>query len=164
MRRRRIVLVTAVVAGLAGFLAGAAFWYLASPLFIDRVVSEPLPPELMVVRRAEGVFQGADRLHRGAGTATIYGTASGGAVLRFTGFSVTNGPELRVWMVRRADISSSADVTASEWRTLGPLKGNRGDQTYILPEDIDAGDYPSVVIWCERFNVLFAVARLERAA
>jgi hypothetical protein len=37
---------------LIGFVAGNAFWYLASPLWIDNEVSESLPAELMLTRVA----------------------------------------------------------------------------------------------------------------
>ncbi len=36
----RRLLIVAVLAGLLGFIAGNAFWYLASPLWIDVEVSE----------------------------------------------------------------------------------------------------------------------------
>ena len=60
-------------------------------------------------------------------------------------------------------IGKSSDVTASKWISLGPLKGNIGDQNYVLSGNVKAADYGSVVIWCEQFGVLFAVARLSAA-
>jgi hypothetical protein len=88
-------------------------------------------------------------------------TAGGVSILRFTDFKVTNGPDLKVWMVKAENIERAADVTASEWLTLGPLKGNIGDQNYVLPEGMDISAFKSVVIWCEQFGVLFASAMLE---
>ena len=78
--------------------------------------------------------------------------------MRFTDFEVTNGPDLEVWLVKAADPKSSADVKASEWISLGQLKGNVGDQTYQIPEGTDIDAYGSVVIWCEQFGVLFSPA------
>ncbi len=40
-------------------------------------------------------------------------------------------------------------------------KGNIGDQNYDLPDDLDLNVYRSVVIWCKRFGVNFAVAPLK---
>lgn len=157
----RKVLITAIIAGLVGFVAGNAFWYLASPLWIDRVVSEELPAALQMSAEREGTFAGADSAHRGSGTATVVELVGGSSVLRFTDFEVTNGPDLEVWLVKADVIESSSDVTASEWASLGPLKGNKGDQNYLIPEDVNVGDFASVVIWCEQFSVLFAAARLE---
>jgi hypothetical protein len=160
---RRPIVITAIVAGFAGFIAGNAFWYLASPLWIDRVVSEGLPAELQVTMLAQGRFRDADSVHKGKGIATIFASATGAPVLRFTEFSGTNGPDLKVWLVKADNVQSSADVRASEWLSLGPLKGNKGDQNYVIADTVDIADYASVVIWCEQFGVLFAVADMVRA-
>lgn len=160
---KRGIIVTALLAGLVGFIAGNAFWYLASPLWIDRVVSEELPPELQIASLASGTFRDADAVHRGSGTATIFESATGARVLRLSDFRVTNGPDLKVWLVEAGDIASSQDVTASRWQSLGPLHGNIGDQTYPLPAGLDPAQFGSVVIWCEQFSVLFAAARLAPA-
>jgi Electron transfer DM13 len=154
------IIVTAFLAGLAGFIGGNAFWYLASPLWIDRVVAESLPAELQMKVALKGSFRDADSAHKGKGNATIFETDAGSKVLRFTDFEATNGPDLKVWLVKAASIQSSADVKASEWLGLGPLKGNIGDQNYIIPTDTPLADYKSVVIWCEQFGVLFAAADL----
>ena len=74
--------------------------------------------------------------------------ATGSNVLHLTDFESTNGPDLEVWLVRASDIQSSADVKGSEWISLGRLKGNIGDQTYIITEGTAISDYRSVVIWC----------------
>ena len=164
----RKLIAVAVVTGAIGFVAGNAFWYLASPLWIDRVVAEELPAELQMKTVAKGEFSGADRgadsVHHGKGTATVFESASGAKVLRFTDFEVTNGPDLKVWLVKAGQIKSAADVTGSQWLTLGPLKGNIGDQNYVIPDDANASDYQSVVIWCEQFSVLFAAADLAPAS
>ena len=143
-----------------GFGAGAAFWYLAGPLFVDRVVDEALPPSFMAEAVARGEFRDADAVHKGSGTAEVLVTGAGDAVLRLTDFSVTNGPDLEVWLVEAAGIGSSADVTASTWVSLGPLKGNIGNQTYVIPPEIEPDAYRTVVIWCEQFGVLFSAAEL----
>lgn len=157
----RGIVLTALVAGFVGFVAGNAFFYLASPLWIDREVSETLPPELMIEPVASGAFSDADQLHRGSGNVTLVRTAGGIGILRFTDFRVTNGPDLKVWLVKAEDIKTSSDVTGSEWLSLGPLKGNVGDQNYVLPEGTELSDYRSVVVWCEQFGVLFSAASLN---
>jgi hypothetical protein len=160
----RKLIATAVIAGSIGFVAGNAFWYLASPLWIDRVVAEELPSELQMKVAAKGEFRDADNVHHGKGTATIFENDSGTIVLRFTNFAATNGPDLKVWLVKAENIKSSADVKASAWVGLGPLKGNIGDQNYVIPEGINLADYRSVVIWCEQFGVLFSAADLKPEA
>ena len=157
------VLATTLIAGSIGFLAGNAFWYLASPLWIDRVVQEEISAELQTRILAQGSFRAADAAHNGKGKATIFESATGKQVLRFTEFRVTNGPDLKVWLVKTDQISGASDVTASKWISLGPLKGNIGDQNYVLSGNVKAADYGSVVIWCKQFGVLFAAAQLSTA-
>jgi hypothetical protein len=145
---------------LVGFIAGNAFWYLASPLWIDRVVSESVPSDVMLTQVASGSFRDADRVHNGEGNADVLLTGSGAGIVRLTEFRVTNGPDLEVWLVVANDPKTSDDVKASEWVSLGALKGNVGDQVYTVPQDVDLSAYGSVVIWCEQFGVLFSTASL----
>jgi len=37
---------------------------------------------------------------------------------------------------------------------LGGLRALKGSQRYSIPAGVDLKNYPSVVIWCERFGVL----------
>ena len=150
----------AIPAFLVGFILGNAFWYLASPLWVDRVVSESLPADLRVTVLKQGTFRDADTVHKGKGHAEILMTPGGSHLIRFTEFEVTNGPDLKVWLIKAEDPKTSADVKASEWLSLGPLKGNKGDQNYTIPEGTNIEDYRSVVIWCEQFGVLFSPAPL----
>jgi hypothetical protein len=67
--------------------------------------------------------------------------AEGGRVLRLTDFEVDNGPDLRVYMVA-GPARSEAEVR--DFRDLGGLKGNKGDQQYELPDDLGLGRYSAV--------------------
>jgi hypothetical protein len=160
---KRMIL-TAAIAGLLGFVVGNAFFFLASPLWFDREISEPLPPDLALEEIATGSFRDIDRLHRGSGNATLLRTAGGTSLIRLSDFRVTNGPDLKLWLVEATNIAASADVMATRWVSLGALKGNVGDQTYILPDDVDLSSFGSVVVWCELFGVLFSAADLVAVA
>ena len=82
--------------------------------------------------------------------------------LRFEDLSTSNGPDLRVYL---SEIPASDDWYAYGERfvDLGALKGNRGDQNYVLPDGLDLSEYKSAVIWCRRFTVGFGVAGLDQA-
>lgn len=148
---------------LIGFIAGNAFWYLFSPLWIDRVVSEAAPITVGDIPLKTGSFVDADRTHKGKGTAQIL-QAPNGLVLSLTEFEVTNGPDLEVWLVKEPDPKTSADVKASQWLSLGQLKGNIGNQSYMIPDGTNIDEYGSVVIWCEQFGVLFSPATLGQGS
>lgn len=147
-----------MVGVLLGAPGGAFLWYAFSPLFFDDVVTETLM-EAEVVR--SGTFRDADRAHRGTGTARLVALPGGGHEVQFTGFDVTNGPDLEVWLSAHADPETSSDVSSNAWISLGQLKGNVGDQAYPIPEDTDVSQFNSVVIWCEQFGVLFSPAALS---
>ncbi len=104
-----------------------------------------------------GSFMDADDNHKGEGTASIY-EINGRNVLRFEDFDVTNGPDLHVYLVENADATSLSGF--GEYTDLGELKGNQGNQNYDLPSTFDPALAGGVVIWCEPFQVIFAVAVL----
>ena len=166
-------------------LAGAVFvlvWFQPQKLFIEKTVSEALPAaegedggdegadpgsspdpaggagEPTVL--ASGMFQRLE--HPTMGTATIVELKDGQRYLRFEDLDTSNGPDLRVYL---SEIPASDDWYAYGERfvDLGGLKGNRGDQNYVLPDDLDLSKYKSAVIWCRRFTVGFGVACLEQA-
>ena len=151
-----------LTAFLPGFLIGCAVgafgWYAFSPLLFDEVVAEELAEATVI---AEGQFRDADRAHQGSGTARIVALPGGGFEVQLSAFSVTNGPDLEVWLSAHPDPASNADVTENDWLALGQLKGNIGDQAYPLPAGAAPTDYRSVVIWCEQFGVLFSPAALS---
>ncbi|NKB59270.1 MAG: hypothetical protein GKS00_23350 [Alphaproteobacteria bacterium] len=155
------LIVVAIVSGSIGFVLGNAFWYLASPLWIDIEVAEEISTADTAKILTTGTFTDADGAHKGRGTATIYEGSDGRKTLRLSDFEVTNGPDLKVWLVAKPGIASASDVTESKWHSLGRLKGNIGDQNYDIPADVDLSKYKSVVIWCEQFSVLFSPATLN---
>ena len=93
------VLIIAISMFVLGFATGNAFWYLASPLWIDQVVSESLPSELQLTEVASGSFRDADSSHKGSGIVQVLRTEGGAGLVRLTNFQVTNGPDLEVWLV-----------------------------------------------------------------
>jgi hypothetical protein len=46
------------------------------------------------------------------------------------------------------------------WRRLRAFKGS---QRYAIPAGVKLADYPSIVIWCARFEVLISPADLAAA-
>jgi len=125
----------------------------------DTAASEDMPDEGELASITSGQFVDFDNSHRGTGTATIYELDDGSNVLRFENFEVTNGPDLRVYLVPNSNPESSGDITG--YVELGALKGNIGDQNYDIPDDVDISEYGSVVIYCDPFRVIFSVATLS---
>ena len=101
--------------------------------------------------------------HATEGTVRVLELADGSRVLRIEGLDTSDGPDLKVWL-------TDAPVIDGEdgWRVfddgayvdLGSLKGNKGNQNYPIPADVDLADLGSISIWCDRFDVSFGAAEL----
>ena len=160
--------------------AGAAlglYWFQPWKLVTDRTVTEslsspvpalPAPASTPAADATAGptiVSAGefVTHEHDTSGSARIVRAADGSHTLEIVGLDTSNGPDLRVWLTDQPLRSGVAG-----WRVfddgarveLGRLKGNRGDQVYALPSDLDPTAYRSVSIWCKRFSVSFGAAPL----
>ncbi len=164
MKNRKLLLVLGVVA--LGVL-----WFLFRPerLFINAKVNETFPtasapgasaslPAAPVL--ASGRFHSV--AHESKGVATVYQVEGGKRVLRLTEFETSNGPDVQLYLVAAADAKDSETVKQAGFITLGTLKGNRGDQNYDVPADVDLAKYQAVTVWCRRFGANFATAPLTR--
>ena len=107
---------------------------------------------------SEGGFHGV--AHETKGTATVYRLPDGKRVLRFTNFETSNGPDVNVYLVAANDANDNDTVTNAGFVSLGPIRGNQGDQNYELPENLDLNQYRAVTVWCKRFGVNFGTAPL----
>ena len=139
-------------------------WYAFRPerLVVNRVVNEAMPTAQGGVAAQpleSGQFYSI--LHPTEGTATIYRTGDGTHVLRLTSFHTSNGPDVHVYMVAADDAKDVATVQQAGFIDLGVIKGNIGDQNYILASDLDLSKYRAVSIWCKRFSVNFGAAALR---
>jgi hypothetical protein len=102
-----------------------------------------------------GEFVGAnDGIHNAEGQLKVLKLNDSTNFLRLENFKATNGPDLYVYL--------STDKSASDFVNLGRLKGNVGNQNYEIPEGTDLSKYPTVLIWCQAFSVLFGSAELEQ--
>ncbi len=125
----------------------------------DKAMEESMPSEGEPTAVLQGAFVGADSFHQGSGSATIFELPDGGRVLRLEDFSVTNGPDLHVFLAEGAAPTSQDDL--GEHLDLGELKGNIGNQNYEIPAGVDLSRYGSVVIYCVPFHVVFSTATLS---
>lgn len=176
--------VGAVAVALLGLAVFVVVWFEPQKLFLNEKVDEALPGADTVASeqpsdsRKDDESDGKSRPRRSmqpktlssgrfrslehttSGTAAILELPDGRKFLRFDDLDTSNGPDLRVYL---SEIPAGDDWFAYGKRfvDLGDLKGNIGDQNYLLPDDIDLERYHSAVIWCRRFKVGFGVAPLN---
>lgn len=190
MEQRKITIIIFYIIGLAvlGWLLFGVFGIQA--LFYDKTVNEEVPDVVMkeemsptttvpVVTSttttvpavlpnvpkilARGTFGQGDNTYTISGKATVT-EQNGVKTLSLTDFSVTNGPDLFVYIVRAPSADNKTVKDAAEaglFVNLGALKGNKGNQTYTLPPGVELGDNTIVSIWCRRFSRNFGAAQLS---
>ena len=103
--------------------------------------------------------------HETSGTVRIIELAGGSRVLRLENFETSNGPDLEVWLSAAPVIAGQAGwflADDGDYVSLGKLKGNKGNQNYVIPPDVDLSRFSSASIWCVRFSVSFGAAELQK--
>ena len=173
MRRRTWIIVAAAVLVVLG--AVTLIWFQPQKLFYDTTVDEALPSvsapaaeptdegtegtaspaPAEPVELARGTF--ISREHETTGTARILRLPDGQQILRLEGFETSNGPALFVYLSQNP-ADGEDGLFDDDYLDLGALKGNIGDQNYVIPAEVDPLGYTSVVVWCDRFSVSFGAA------
>lgn len=91
-----------------------------------------------------------------------YGTVTGNAkvflqngkfILKLEGVSISNGPDLHVYLSR--------EVQPVNYIDLGYLQSTSGDQVYNIPGNPNFAQYKYALVHCQRFNHLFGSAELR---
>jgi hypothetical protein len=188
-RSRVIVVVAAVAVAVVG--AAGLYWFQPRRLFTDRTVDEALPtfvtpvgpdaspdptdpdstgsavptvqppPNVLL---ATGTFISHE--HPSSGSAHLVRLADGRVQLALENLATSDGPDLHVWLTDQPVIEGTAGwhvFDDGRYVELGPLKANNGNQVYDVPAGTDLTGLTSVTIWCKRFAVSFAAARLDPA-
>lgn len=136
----------------AGAAAGAPS---TSPSTAPPSTAPPEPAEL-----ARGEFVSLD--HGTSGVARVLELSDGTLIVRLEGLDTSNGPDLYVY-VTATPAGGEESAFDDEYVNLGRLKGNQGDQNYDLPPGTDLARFPTVLIWCDRFDSAFGAADLVTA-
>ncbi len=101
----------------------------------------------------------SDPVHYGKGRVSVYEHA----VFLESDFEVGPGPAFHVHLVPKASIRSTSELKDVMVVDLGGLRAFKGSQQYAIPAGVNLKDYPTVMIWCERFGVLISPADLTTA-
>lgn len=150
-----------LVGGILGTGFGVAVGFFAFPyVFPPPAAMDTLTVEEKSALVAQGTFIHAnpsDPVHYGKGKVSVYRDV----VFLDTDFEVGPGPKYHVYLVPKATIRDSGSVKGTMYIDLGRLRSFEGSQKYPIPAGVDLKDFPSVVIWCEQFNVLISPADLS---
>lgn len=101
--------------------------------------------------------------HETSGNVSVFRLPDGSHQLALEGLETTTGPDVHIWL-SQAPVIEGFDgwFTAANYDhlDLGELKGNRGNQVYTIPADVNIADWSSITLWCEAFSVSFGAAEL----
>ncbi|MEX0956524.1 MAG: DM13 domain-containing protein [Rhizobiaceae bacterium] len=154
------LLIAFLVGGIFGAAGGVALGFFLFPyVFPPPAATEELQT-VQTDKVAEGEFIHAnpsDPIHYGGGGVSVYSDT----VFLHEDFEVGPGPDYHVYLVPKANIRGSGDLGTAMYVDLGRLKAFEGSQNYAIPAGVDLRDYPSVLIWCQKFSVLISLADLN---
>ncbi|MFF8280867.1 DM13 domain-containing protein [Streptomyces lateritius] len=162
-------------------VAAGLVWFKPWALWVDETVNEALPtgsaappsrtpsaaPSVPTTSPAapttvaQGTFTSHE--HTTTGTVKLIRLSDGSHTVRLENLDTSNGPDLRVWLTDAPVKEGKAGWHVFDdgtYVSLGKLKGNKGDQNYAVPADVDLSGLTSVTIWCDRFDVSFGAAPL----
>ena len=71
--------------------------------------------------------------------------------VKLENFAVSDGPDLKVYLCK--------ENTPINFVNLGDFKGN-GNTFYTVPAGVNLSEYQYVLIHCQQYNLLFAIAQL----
>ena len=111
--------------------------YATGPLFFDVTVNEEMPAASLAMPMGNFIGIG-DEIHDAVGEVFVIEAEDGSKFLRFENFKASNGPDLYVYL--------ATDETASDYVSLGKLKGNIGNQNYLIPPEVDLSNQDTVLI------------------
>lgn len=71
--------------------------------------------------------------------------------LMLEGFTISSGPDLKIYL--------SKSASPDDFVTLGNLTSAR---VYVVPQSVSVASYSHVLIHCQQYNHLFAIAELTQ--
>ena len=131
---------------LFGFLLLFASCEVEGELTKDQDISDIIINQ--AVLRYSGTFNPTSGIS-GSGTVKIY-QHNQSYYLTFENYTIENGPDLKVYL--------SKTNTPNDYINLGAVNAN---SVYTIPTQFSFANYPYVLIHCQQYNHLFAIAALQ---
>ncbi len=112
-----------------------------------------------------GNFVTLDAMRGATGSASIYRLSDGRTIVRLETLDAINGPDMHVLLSAypRPATQEELDQVPQYQIDLGELKGNQGNQNYVIDDpafNIDNYQEGSVVLYSTRYHLVFSYAPL----
>ena len=140
---------------------------LAEPLDVEEPNLPAIDPNPSQVRELlTGNFVRLDSMRGAQGTASLYQLSDGRMVVRLQNLDALNGPDMHVLLSAypRPATKEELDQVPQYEIDLGPLKGNLGNQNYIVENpafNVENYSEGSVVLYSTRYELVFSFAPLS---
>lgn len=148
-------LVILILAG--GYYLGFHTYFIKTEVDEDFPIADNSTPATQPQTLAVGSFREVDFVHKGSGEAKLV-EVNNKTVLRLEDFTVTNGPDLYVYLSDSQNPTNNIQDLGN-YVDLGLLKATSGNQNYDVPSGFE--EHRTAIIWCKKFGVLFSFAIME---
>ncbi|MEC8174857.1 MAG: DM13 domain-containing protein, partial [Pseudomonadota bacterium] len=143
------------ISGLFGSGFGVAVGFFLFPYILPPLEAlEQLAVEEDAAPVAAGTFSHANPIHYGTGTVKIFEST----LFLEDNFKVEPRPKYHIYLIPKAGIQANGDLINQMCVDLIRLRTFKDSQNYRIPEGTDLASFKSVIIWCEKFNVLISPA------
>jgi hypothetical protein len=119
------------------------------PTSVQQPATFPAPQKAQVLRA--GTFKGVST-YRAQGEIQIVSSGGVTKIILPQNFSVSGVPDPKIGFGNNGYKAGTL---------FAKLKRNSGTQEYVVPATVDLSKFNEVWIWCERFSIAVAVARLN---
>lgn len=109
------------------------------------------PPQTAPLK--QGVFTGYE--HNLSGSAALYNDALTGKSIYLEGFTMTQGPDVRVYISRASNYSNANTIE------IGKLRDSYTGQNIGMAVPGYTEDYKFILVYCLEFHALFGYAALK---
>jgi hypothetical protein len=139
---------------------------LAVPVDVEDPNLPVLDPNPQAVQQLLiGNFTTLDPMRGASGTAILYRLSDGRTIVRLQNLDALNGPDMHVLLSAypQPTTREELDQVKQYEIDLGPLKGNQGNQNYIITDpafNLDNYTQGSVVLYSTRYDLVFSFAPL----
>ncbi len=116
---------------------------------LTHTVQNSIPITPVAILKYHGIFEPTNGISV-SGEAKIYQEGSQ-YKLQLDAFSISSGPDLKVYLSKAATPTNFVNL------------GNLTSQTvYLIPASVDVASYSHVLIHCQQYNHLYAIAPLTQ--
>jgi hypothetical protein len=139
---------------------------LADPVDIEEPNLPAIDPNPNFVQLLlTGDFVTLDAMRGATGTASLYRLSDGRTIVRLETLDAIDGPDMHVLLSAypRPSTQEELDQVPQYQIDLGELKGNQGNQNYVINDpafNIDNYQEGSVVLYSTRYSLIFSYAAL----